>query len=160
MIQQSRGILHTNCHFVCSYEHRWCRIDFVSHTAEEDRHGLNNARAVACEAVAIDCVGFLSEHDVVQYLGFEVPGKIEELSHPATSESTTLLSRSSSNSLHNSSNNSGLTPPNGLEEGGLESADARIVAAYGGLNALEIAIVAEAKHFLSQKSVQRIVDGM
>ncbi|KAF8427499.1 hypothetical protein EV426DRAFT_699329 [Tirmania nivea] len=126
----------------------WCRIDFVSHTAEEDRHGLNNARALACEIVAIDCISFLIEHDVVQYLGFEVPGKIEESSHSARSESTGLL---------NCSNNSGLTE---LEEGGFGDADAKIATAYGGLNALEIAIVAEAKYFLSQKSVQRVVDGI
>ena len=140
---------------ICSYEYRWCRIDFVSHTAEEDRHGLNNARALACEVVAIDCVSFLNESDIVQYLGFEAPGKIEGSSHSATSESTSLLNCSNSNNLHNE-----------LEEGESEvadagtDADAEIPAAYGGLNALEIAIVAEAKYFLSQKSIQRVVDGM
>jgi len=144
--------------FVCSYEHRWCRIDFVSHTAEEDRHGLNNARALACEVVAIDCVSFLNENDIVQYLGFEVPGKIEgSSSHSATSESTSLLNRNNSNS--NSNINSLY---NELEEGEFEVTDAgaEIPAAYGGLNALEIAVVAEAKYFLSQKSIQRVVDGM
>ena len=113
--------------------------------------------------MAIDCVSFLSdENDVVQYLGFEVPGKIEGSSHSATSESTNLLNCSNSNNPHNDGNNSGLTPLNGLEEGGSEDTgtDAAITAAYGGLNALEIAIVAEAKYFLSQKPVQRVVDGM
>ncbi|RPB18560.1 hypothetical protein L211DRAFT_854004 [Terfezia boudieri ATCC MYA-4762] len=129
----------------------WCRIDFVSHTAEEDRHGLSNARALACEVVAIDCVSFFSENDIVQYLGFEVPGKIEGSSHSETSESTTLLNHSNSNNLHSE-----------LEDGEFENADAgaEIAAAYSGLNALEIAIVAEAKYFLSQKSVQRVVDGI
>lgn len=155
---------------------RWCRIDFVSHTADEDRHGLNNARALACEVVAIDCVGYLSEHDVVQYLGFEIPEKIEEsLRRTSTaSETTNLLaeqniSRNNNNSNRNnnlrhggnsSASASGLTTPNALEDGEEDDADAKIVAAYGGLNALEIAIVAEAKYFLSQKSVQRVVDGM
>lgn len=137
--------------------HRWCRIDFVSHTAEEDRHGLNNSRALACEVLAIDCVGFLSEHDVVQYLGFEVPGKIEEPSHSAISESARLLN---CNNLHSGNSSSGVTSPNGLEESEFDDIGAKITAAYGGLNALEIAIVAEAKYFLSQKSVQRVVDGM
>lgn len=129
----------------------WCRIDFVSHTAEEDRHGLSNARALACEVVAIDCVSFFSENDIVQYLGFEVPGKIEGSSHSETSESTTLLNHSNSNNLHSE-----------LEDGEFENADAgaEIAAAYSGLNALEIAIVAEAKYFLSQKPVQRVVDGI
>lgn len=133
--------------------------------ADEDRHGVNNARALACEVVAVDCVGFLNEHDVVQYLGFEIPGKIEESSPAESSETASLLEQSnnensSRNGRNNSATASGLTTPNGLEYGDEEDADAKIAAAYSGLNALEIAIVAEAKYFLSQKSVQRVVDGM
>ncbi|KAF8461417.1 hypothetical protein BDZ91DRAFT_737354 [Kalaharituber pfeilii] len=136
----------------------WCRIDFASHTADEERHGVSNARALACELVAIDCVGYLNEHDVVQYLGYEIPGAAEAIQGTTATESSNLLDNSN-NGNTNSANNSGMNTPDG-EEGTIEDEACAIASAYGGLNTLEIAIVAEAKYFLSQKSVQRVVDGI
>ena len=146
-------------------------MDFAAHTANEDRHGINNARALACEVVAIECVGYLSEHDVVQYLSYEVPGKKEGDNHEDESdaeegnaESTTGLLRGAGVPITPGTSvpASGVTTPINSDDIRDMDSDlaADITATCGGLNTLEIAIVAGAKHFLSQKSVQHVVDGM
>ncbi|KAI5806709.1 hypothetical protein DFH27DRAFT_354904 [Peziza echinospora] len=148
----------------------WCRMDFAAHTANEDRHGINNSRALACEVVAIECVGYLSEHDVVQYLSYEVPGK-QEVDHEedsdtegggGNSESTNGLLRGGPVTPGTSVPGSGITTPinsDDIRDMDSDLAD-DIAATCGGLNTLEIGIVANAKHFLSQKSVQHVVDGI
>lgn len=98
----------------------------------------------------MECVGHLNEHDVVQYLTYEIPGAeaSDTDSEPGNQEESGFLS--------------GTFGIRSRYEGsrGEESEEDLISKTYGGLNALEVAVIAEAKYFLSQKSVQRVVDGM
>ena len=143
---------------------RWCRTYFASHSTDEDRYGINNARSLTCEVVAVECIGYLNEHDIVQYLTFEIPGRGQsghesDRGPDVVDEASELLGNSVGN--RSTTHASGSSTPGGGSGSGVEGDPAQAIAsAYGGLNALEIAIVAEAKHFLSQKSVQRVVDGM
>ena len=110
---------------------------------ENDDRGINETRGYGCEITAYRYLIALSPSDLIENLLHEVPppgrkpGSSEaEEAHGRDEESTALL------------NHAG------------ESQDEQDdpLAAYVGLNALEIASIAEAKKFLSQRTVQKVVD--
>jgi hypothetical protein len=117
---------------------RWCRIDFSASSHEEERYGVNESRSLACEIIAVDALSCLSEVDLVQYLCYEAPVEDDEqndTSDESDVENTGLLSgeRTRADSIR----------------------DQDLAPGFAGLNALEMAIVAEAKYFISMRTVQR-----
>jgi hypothetical protein len=149
------------------------------YATQNDLKGLSEARANACEIVAWRYLTRLSERDAVDYCLFEIPDTDDEscASRPETpqrrdeeaDETAPLLNRlhanrngtnrpvgSSSKRVQLLSSLSRLT--NYSEDTSDDSTDP--INAFVGLNALEIAAVANAKRFLSQHIVQKIVTGI
>lgn len=153
-------------------------------TVEDDDRGLFETRGHACEVVAWRLLTYLSEREVLDYLTYELPAAAtpaDNLSDEETGESP-----GSGDSQHDGSQSSteerAWLLPNQLSPTSLRPQSARSASGYAfserenlapiissdqditypfdGLNALEIAAVAEAKDFLSQKVVQRIVNGI
>ncbi|KAL8931022.1 MAG: hypothetical protein Q9208_000124 [Pyrenodesmia sp. 3 TL-2023] len=150
---------------------------------ENDHRGVFETRGFACEIVAWRFLSHLSKHELIEYLLREIPpvaGTISERSSeeggaPASrprsvrmasndqvNERSRLLFEDSTRpkprprihepqELHNA-HTWGSTAP--------ESVDDDPTASFVGLNALEIATVAGAKHFLSQNVVQDVVNGI
>ena len=121
--------------------HRWCRAQFASFDVDETGEGLGTCRALACELVACELASNLSAVEALQYLCYEVPTEDTTTPDDGTiTESTPLrYGASSGTDLEESSNN---TPQ------------------YVGLNTLEIAVLADAKKFISHPPVQRIITSM
>ncbi|KAL7275305.1 hypothetical protein RUND412_001748 [Rhizina undulata] len=123
----------------------WCKAQFTSEIDEDDKgYGLGGTRALACEVVAMDLVSSLSARDALDYLCYELPlvkdddGDVERVT-----ETTELL-----------------TPGRGGRTNSGGDIEADSIASYAGLNTLEIAILADAKKFLSHRPVQRMVNEM
>ena len=109
-------------------------------------------RGWACEIIAWRYLSYLSEYDVLDFLLYEVKSRRASRTRAST------WFRSSSRTPSEISNllprNVSPTPPPIAES---EDDGADPTARFAGLNALEIAAVAEAKKFLAQRSVQRII---
>ena len=171
-------VLTNECHHVAMVSallaSRWL---FVSMSI--DSTGLNESRAHACEIVAAQFLAYLSEEELIDYLLSELPlsdtgpkrsgqdavngsdgdGDTED------EESSALLRQ------HSNSSQTAFCPPeqdvlpiSSTSQASACSAKPRTVGddndlteSFQGLNALEIAAVANAKKFLSQTQVQRIV---
>ncbi|KAI9675900.1 MAG: hypothetical protein M1829_003138 [Trizodia sp. TS-e1964] len=137
---------------------------------EPDDRGIHEARATACEIVAWRLLAHFSELEKIDYLLYELPSptasetasSIED-GHPNTNarpaqhdESLGLLSNQpstrDSTSTHADIRNVASQEP--------ETEDQDPTSAFVGMNALEIAAVADAKRFLSQRPVQKIVNGI
>ncbi|KAK3072848.1 hypothetical protein LTR53_006080 [Teratosphaeriaceae sp. CCFEE 6253] len=133
--------------------------------AADDDRGIGQTRALACELVAWRFVTHLTELDAIEFLCYDLPS-------PSKSED-------SNGELHGPDGNeegldSSETAP--LLDGGQTEPDQSFVdedleaispdestsfaSSYAGLNALEIAAVTDGKKFLSQKSIQRVIDGI
>ncbi|RPA88044.1 hypothetical protein BJ508DRAFT_409955 [Ascobolus immersus RN42] len=121
----------------------WCRIDFSASSHEEERYGVNESRSLACEIIAVDALSCLSEVDLVQYLCYEAP--VDDDDQDNTGDESDV-------------ENSGLL--SGDVNGSDSMRDQDLAPGFAGLNALEMAIVAEAKYFISMRTVQRVVDGI
>lgn len=154
---------------------------------ENDASGLNESRGYACEIVAWQFLNYLAERELIDYLLYELPtpeSTLEELhdaergSAPGKSvvnnghlgpanEQTALLQD------HDSPSQSQLRPPLRQSENPSSSDTYQIdtniaeisseedpTTSFAGLNALEIAATAGAKKFLSQRVVQKIVNGI
>lgn len=116
----------------------------MNNTHEEEKYGLNASRALACEIIASDSLNCLHEVDLIHYLCYEIPlDDDDEASRAGDSDSENEQAMESSGLLGYAQVGTGLFS-------GGESAPR-----YVGLNALEIAVVAEAKYFLSMRPVQR-----
>jgi hypothetical protein len=147
---------------------RWL---FIS--TEIDGTGLNESRAYACEIVAGQFLTYLSEKELIDYLLYELPasdgrtnrsGLGEVHDGEDMDERTALLRGGSSHTafsppeqdLHFTSSTAQpdacLTK---IRAAGGDHDD--ISESFEGLNALEIAAVANAKKFLSQNQVQKTV---
>ena len=140
--------------------------------------GLNESRALACELVAWQFLTFLSEKELIDYLLYELPGADEGKSGPppratrngVESESRASITDETAPLLQpRPSEYDGLGPPRratiGMsqeDEDGLHEVPSRqqddLAASLAGMNALEIAAIADAKKFVSQKPVQKIVE--
>ena len=148
---------------------------------EVDGTGLNESRGSACEIVAWQLLTYLSERELIDYLLFELPrlGSESEQSNNVegqhaskissrgvgreedVNESTALLQQPWSASApfrppRQIANTSSSDPE--VDTGvSRTAADQDIGASFEGLNALEIAAIANAKKFLSQRQVQKTV---
>jgi hypothetical protein len=147
---------------------RWLFISM-----EIDGTGLNESRAYACEIVAGQFLTYLSEKELIDYLLYELPtsddkpnrsGLEEVHDDEDTEESTALLRRGSSHSAlsppeRDLPSTSSTAQPDAsltkIRDVGDDHDD--ISESFEGLNALEIAAVANAKKFLSQNQVQKTV---
>ncbi|KAK3678209.1 hypothetical protein LTR78_002305 [Recurvomyces mirabilis] len=132
---------------------------FAAVEASDDR-GISQTRSLACEMVAWRFVTHLAENEAIEALCFDLPpicksatksaqphGSIE-----ADSETTPLLDGGSFEPDQSFADED--------PEGASPDEATSFAAVFAGLNALEIAAVSEAKKFLSQKSIQRIIDGI
>jgi hypothetical protein len=146
----------------------------------EDK-GLNEARANACEIVAWRFLTHLSEREAVDYCLYEIPDPRDSDQSPTDEEEATIDEQSALlgqalqgtvNSARQALSQSGSNKRNMLlqsisrltmsmtfdDEGDDEEEDP--TANFTNLNALEIAAIADAKRFLSQAVVQKIITGI
>jgi hypothetical protein len=156
-----------------------CRIlKWEFDTAVEDDWGLNESRGAACEFIAWQFLCHLNQHETIEFLLEELPmprrnstnstgtgAGISGLTsrggtNNAESETTPLLQNSSPlsrffggkvNEVGSIGNSQGTNTQD-------ETYAAQKYSQFFGLNALEIATIAHAKRFLSQRVVQRVVD--
>ncbi|OHX00453.1 ion transporter [Colletotrichum incanum] len=145
----------------------------------ESNKGLCEARANACEIVAWRFLTHLSEREAVDYCLYEIPDPKQPPTPPPdadleSNENSPLLS-SGSWSNHGSRRAS-IRPGSSAKRYQLLSSLSRLTMSmhadqeedddddptspFTNLNALEIAAVADAKRFLSQHVVQKIVTGI
>ncbi|MCJ1474732.1 hypothetical protein MMC13_003392 [Lambiella insularis] len=142
---------------------------------EPDDRGIIETRAHVCEIVAWRFLSHLSEDELIDYLLYELPSPKElssmKVAKPSTNghtnchndydvdeynESTELLSERSpgfgrKNSFHDAGD---------FGDASVEETDQDPTLPFVHLNALEIAAVADAKRFLSQRVVQKVVNGI
>jgi hypothetical protein len=152
------------------------RYDFCSTDSEDS--DLNESRGLACELVAWQFLTYLSEKELIDYCLYELP--------PASNDKSTRSAHNSRNGTVNrsgspsgesdplleprSSNYDGLGPPGrttfsdetqpvDLQQVPSHTQD-ELAQSLAGNNALEIAAIANAKKFLSQRAVQTIIQGI
>ncbi|KAI0890290.1 ion transporter [Annulohypoxylon maeteangense] len=148
-----------------------------------DGRGISEARANACEIVAWRFLTRLSEREAVEFCLHEIPDPLEaecssDADEPAdggeSNERTSLLrhtSGSSSPDHYSDFNRSGSSRRNLLfksiskltmsrHASDVEELEEDPTAPFIHLNALEIAAIADAKRFLSQHVVQKIITGI
>ncbi|KAI1779685.1 ion transporter [Hypoxylon cercidicola] len=148
--------------------------------AVNDGRGIGEARANACEIVAWRFLARLSEREAVDFCLYEIPDTCDQddSSHadgPAdggeSNERTALLSHASSSSSPDRNLYIGSLRRNQLlssvskltmsrHASDVEELEDDPTAPFIHLNALEIAAIADAKRFLSQHVVQRIITGI
>ncbi|KAF7543271.1 hypothetical protein G7046_g10031 [Stylonectria norvegica] len=142
---------------------------------DTEHRGIGEARASACEIVAWRFLTRLSEREAVEYCLYEIPDDDNESGEPSpldeeAGELSPLISRingrrgpgpagSSLKRTQLLSSLSRLTQSSD-DEGSAAEAEADPTAPFRSLNALEIAAVADAKRFLSQHIVQKIVTAL
>lgn len=149
-----------------------------------DDRGVNEARGYACEIVAWRTLHHSSEQELIDHLLHELPAakELTESPHDAEANMTNELGQRR-NSLYDSVDENAsllreqrLSPRKlaRLQQRGLQhtphtqpSSDSMLTTSeedptlsFASLNALEIAAVADAKKFLSQPVVQKIVNGI
>ncbi|KAF9874630.1 ion transporter [Colletotrichum karsti] len=145
----------------------------------ESNKGLCEARANACEIVAWRFLTRLSEREAVDYCLYEIPDPKESETPPPnidveSNENSPLLSGGSWSGAN--SRRASVRPGSSAKRYQLLSSLSRLTMSmhadqeeeeeddptspFTNLNALEIAAVADAKRFLSQHVVQKIVTGI
>jgi len=148
-------------------------------TLEADDRGINETRANACEIVAWRFLSRISERDAVDFCLYELPApsvlpETTDIPHddPDADEHSSLLpqfrasntpttptrppsSRKRMELLRSISQIGGIFSHEDVEE---EEEDP--TSSFTGLNGLEIAAVADCKRFLSQRIVQKILNGI
>jgi hypothetical protein len=129
---------------------------------------LNETRGLACEIVAWRFVSHLTQREAVEYLCYELPAadarnanvprhsaeeRTDDYEPPASEEDRPLLDGFEEPGISFNDDNHGSTSrlPEDAES---------FAATFAGLNALEVAAVAGAKKFLSEKPIQRIINGI
>ncbi|KAI1767255.1 hypothetical protein GGR53DRAFT_482761 [Hypoxylon sp. FL1150] len=147
--------------------------------AVNDGRGIGEARANACEIVAWRFLTRLSEREAVDFCLYEIPDNCEndvsDAEAPAdggeSNERTALLSHASRSSSPDRNQFPGSLRRNQLflsvskltmsrHASDVEQLDDDPTAPFIHLNALEIAAIADAKRFLSQHVVQKIITGI
>ncbi|KAB5572168.1 hypothetical protein GE09DRAFT_659989 [Coniochaeta sp. 2T2.1] len=147
---------------------------------DEDR-GLNDARANACEIVAWRLLTHLSERDAVQYCLYEIPSQDKQADNDTQDEesrgneideNTPLVAQtwdSPQKTVRRALDRTGSTRRyqllqsiSRLTQSFADDDDEEEdpTAPFVTLNALEIAAVADAKRFLGQNVVQKIITGI
>ena len=133
---------------------------------DEDDRGINDSRALACEVVAWRFVTHLTYQESIDYLCCELPlpkphggcandnedcGLDESALSAAAEERTPLLDASDESFGEGVQYHSGSA---------LMIQVGTFATIFAGLNALEIAAVSGSRKFLSQRPIQRIIDGI
>lgn len=146
---------------------------------EHDDRQINETRGYACEFVAWKLLTHRSQHELIDYLLSEIPGSSDATeylsdleasetndadaeSYDVVDEGAALLwdrrlspktrPKLRTTNLQNESSESHDRVAN--------STDEDLTLSFVGSNALEIAAIGNAKNFLSQRVVQKIVDGI
>lgn len=146
---------------------------FTALESDENR-GVNTTRGLACEYVAWKFVTHLSERELINYLLYELPpilitpnGHDEETAvphHGSSLSSTRLLDDTEVSVVDSSNGQRGTTLEDTQDSLGRDDHSNKgfhdFAASFDNLNALEIAAVTNAKKFLSQRAVQRIVENI
>ncbi|QIW99083.1 hypothetical protein AMS68_004601 [Peltaster fructicola] len=117
-----------------------------------DDRGINATRSRACEIVAWRFVVRLSDRDAVDHLCTNLP-VIARKPQPNT-QTSGVMNDESAPLLGQQRNHDSITQELLLED------SKYFATTYANHNALEIAVVTGSKAFLSQKAVQRIIDGL
>ncbi|KAK5121466.1 hypothetical protein LTR85_005299 [Meristemomyces frigidus] len=131
-----------------------------------DDRGISDTRGLACELVAWRFVTHLTEQDAIDHLCYELspsPKQNHEHERPngaaaydgtdeanAASERTPLLDEAALDQSFVDDDAQTSSPDDNTS----------FLNTFAGLNALEIAAVSDAKKFLSQRAIQRIIDGI
>ncbi|KAF7712108.1 Uncharacterized protein PECH_000470 [Penicillium ucsense] len=149
-------------------------------TTAQDDWGLNESRGVACEFVAWQFLCHLNQRETIEVLLEELPSSRRESTtsfepetgsnYSATRESheSTPLLEGQHSSSHQSDCWQGKQTSHcqhrdshrGSQLDTVGDGDMMRISRFFGLNALEIAAIAGAKKFLSQRVVQRVVNGI
>ncbi|KAL9079188.1 MAG: hypothetical protein Q9157_001897 [Trypethelium eluteriae] len=139
-----------------------------------DDKAINNTRGFACEIVAWRFVAHLSERESIDFLLHDV-SEVERQYYDeegglSESSFTVLVDNEDfhddSARIPNPSNQAECTrDPNGYgntspDQSMDTQSEREYLASFKRMNALEIAVVAGAKKFLSQKTVQKVVNGI
>lgn len=148
---------------------------------EPDDRGLHETRGLACEVVAWRLLTYFSEREVIDHLLYEFPNSTPTSNEVSDAEQGLFNgpANNSGESLASSDEHtrllSGQAPsqrPGPVGTGSSIDSDRtddtttssldedNDSSAFNGLNALEIAAVAGAKTFLSQRVVQKVVNGI
>ena len=140
---------------------------------EPDDRGLFQTRGHACEIVAWRFLTHLSEPELIEYLLYDLPGSPSHETQRGPFDSDTpgsfppdersgLLRGAEPARFERSMHEDGWNAEHATnrEEQPLAREEDDPTLVFAGLNALEIAAVADAKHFLSQRVVQKTVNGI
>ena len=149
---------------------------------ETDDHGVNATRGIACEIVAWRILTNLTESELIDNLLFEIPSITDGQFHQTSNVSSGTFHDETMGSQQQDSHDEYGSPLLGhaslgyqqmprdayhsppvkdnVDENGPNASDMDPTRPFIGLNALEIAAVAKAKNFLSQRVVQKIVNGI
>ncbi|KAI5795609.1 hypothetical protein EDC01DRAFT_59034 [Geopyxis carbonaria] len=119
----------------------WCKAQFSLGDEDETGEGIWNSRALACEIVACDFVSNLSAVEALRYLCHEQSMETQD-----------------EQSGNEQSNYGAIPGTHGTSNTDVESGAGN--PAYVGLNTLEIAVLADAKKFISHRPVQRVINGI
>ncbi|TPX13432.1 uncharacterized protein E0L32_006162 [Thyridium curvatum] len=154
------------------------------YNASSEDKGLGEARASACEIVAWRLLTRLSEREAVDYCLYEIPAVTDDSTseddtnqqdEERATETTALLSQAWTNTAENARKvleQTGTSRRSRLFQsisrltmsmtfdGGSDDEEDDPTSSFIGLNALEIAAIADAKRFLSQNVVQKIITGI
>ncbi|KAF2203191.1 hypothetical protein GQ43DRAFT_470203 [Delitschia confertaspora ATCC 74209] len=140
-----------------------------------DEPGVNETRGYACEFVAWQFVTNLSEREAIDYLLYELPPDQSPSNSELDAEQSTSSSREATAALGITATTPLLSSryPRYSQESsyfGTDSADAvasraieesdDITSQFVNLSALEIASISGSKKFLSQRAVQKIINGI
>lgn len=132
----------------------------------EDIDGVNAARALACEFIAIRYASRLNDKELIAHLLLDIPGnESHEHSHSRPQESSPLLGyeRRRTSAMPQWDRASTVASPARDATPNANHHNAYYADLFDqlkGLNALEIAAVSGAKKFLGDRTVQRIIEAI
>lgn len=129
---------------------------------------MNETRALACEIVAWRFVSHLTQREAIEYLCYELPA-----ANPRPENTPQASTQRLAGENETPSGDESRPLLDGFEESGisfndddhdtsgrLSDEEEPFTTTFAGLNALEIAAVAGAKKFLSEKPIQRIINAI
>lgn len=157
------------------------RYLFTNNADGDSDAGLNESRALACELVAWQFLTFLSEKELIDYLLYELPehpddtrsGPLEPAANGQGDSNDDDIFNETSPLVRSRPSESGAAfrPPKRASVGNAPRGDTSgsfaedgdtprtdLDESMAGMNALEIAAIGDAKKFLSQNPVQKIVE--
>ena len=138
-----------------------------------DNKATNDSRGLACETVAWRFVAHLSEREIVEYLLHDLSRASAEyhddeslvgsrdhglVYNDSSHGEATRISESTDPAETDSRGNDYMSLSPQLSK--CTPSEQEYLSSFEGMNALEIAVVSEAKKFLSQKPVQKTLNGI